>query len=326
ALAGAPDPLAWTEEDAALLEAALRRARDVAGLFDGWEPESTPILLTKGRVNYLVNFPAGEGAPPGEPLAAGALAVVRLDRPEIPVVANGVWKIGQRPVAVVAGWRQLDQALGGLEAGEGLLAGGEAGLLKGLMGAAAGERLTEEEYVGAVVHELFHVYQLPVAERWAAGWGEGHRQERLWYELYQDAENNRLQRREAEHLRAAVRAADEAGARQAVQAFLAVRDARAAYWRSRLGLDADPLLEVERLYEWLEGMARYVQAHAEAGGLDGLMDELGQPIGEGEPPRSRVYALGAAQALALDRLSPGWRREAMQGVSLEALLRAAVAD
>ncbi len=325
ALAGAPDPLAWTEEDAALLEAALRRARDVAGLFDGWEPESTPILLTKGRVNYLVNFPAGAEAPPGTPVAAGALKVVRLQRPEIPVVANGVWKVGERPVAVVAGRRQLDQALGGLEAGEGLLAGGEAGLLKGLVGARIGDGLTEDEYVGAVVHELFHAYQMPVVEEWTAGWDEGHAQERLWYELYLDAENNRLQAREAEHLLAAARATDEAGVRAAVRAFLAVRDARAAYWRSRLGPEADPLLEVERLYEWLEGLARYVQAHAEANGLDALLDELAEPIGEGGTPRSRVYALGAAQALALDRLSPGWRQEAMQGVSLEALLRA-VAD
>lgn len=321
----APSPLDWTDEDAALLGAALRRGQEIAGLFDGWTPGETPILLTKGPVNYLVNFAQDAEPPPGRPVSAGSLRVIRLDRPELPVVTNGVWKVGETPVAVVAGWRQLDQVMGGMEAGAGLLGGGEAALLKGLLRTGAEARLTEEQYLAAVVHELFHVYQMPVAEDWVAGWGDAHQQERLWYEVYLDAENNRLQQREAEHLLTAVQAADEAGARAAAAAFLAVRDARAAYWRDRLGGEvAEPLLEVERLYEWLEGLARYVQAHAEADGMDALLDELAAPVGEGGSPRLRVYTLGAGQALALDRLSPGWRQAAMEGVSLEALLREAV--
>src|SRR5690606_12675503 len=126
-----------------------------------------------------------------------SLRVIRLDRPELPVVTNGVWKVGETPVAVVAGWRQLDQVMGGMEAGAGLLGGGEAALLKGLLRTGAEARLTEEQYLAAVVHELFHVYQMPVAEDWVAGWGDAHQQERLWYEVYLDAENNRLQQREA---------------------------------------------------------------------------------------------------------------------------------
>jgi len=330
ALAAAPDPLDWTGEDAALLRAALHRAAEAAGRFEGWDPARTPVLLTKGPVNYLVNFPAEAGAPPGRPVADGSLRVIRLDEPEIPVVANGIWKVGDRPVAVVAGRRQFDRAVGALEAGAGLLEGGEAGLLRRLLRAGAEARVTDEQYLGAVVHELFHAYQMPVAERWVSGWGDAHDPTRLWHELYREAENNRLQRREAERLlaaaQAAVRAEDESHVRAEAAAFLAVRDARATYWRDRLGAEAaNPLLEVEQFYEWLEGLARYVQAHAEEGGADALLAELAKLVDEAGAPRARVYILGAAQALALDRLSPGWQGRAMQGVSLEALLREAVA-
>ncbi|MBP2017443.1 hypothetical protein J2Z79_000826 [Symbiobacterium terraclitae] len=451
ALAAAPDPRGWTAEDTALLEAALRRSERAADLFPGWAPQETPILLTKGPVNYLVNFPAHAATPPGRPVDAGTLRVVRLDRPEVPVVANGVVQVNGRPVALVAGRRQLERALGGLEAGAALAGalepgagpgGGEAELLKGLLRTGDGQALTDEAYIGAVVHEAFHVYQIPVLERWTAGWGEAHAQERLWGEVYRDPENNRLQNREAAYLLEAVRAAagvgtagsdegveaarsgagsgssvgavgagagagavgtgsgtgvgavgassgagvgavgadsstgvgavgagsgagvgamsagssaglgavhTDAGAgvaatdasagvaatdasadveavRAAAAGFLAVRAERAAYWRARLGpAAADPLLEVERLYEWLEGLARYVQAHVEEAGLEALMEELASPVESG-PVRNRVYRLGAAQALVLDRLSPGWRPAAMQGTSLEALLRAAVGE
>lgn len=324
ALLAAPDPADWTDEDTALLQAALRLGEQVADLFPGWAPQETPVLLTKGRVNYLVNFPPELEAPPGRPVGAGTLRVVRLDRPEVPVVANGVVKVSGRAVALVAGRAQLEGAVGRLEAGLTLADGGEAELLKGMLRAGAGQSLTDEAYVGAVVHELFHVHQIPALEQWTADWDGAYAQERLWGEVYQDAENNRLQNLEAAYLLEALQAPDDGAARDAAARFLAVRAERAGYWQTRLGpVVADPLLELERLYEWLEGLARYVQAHVEPGGVEALMDELTEPV-EAGIARDRVYRLGAAQALVLDRLSPGWRVEAMKGVSLEDLLREAV--
>lgn len=319
----APDPQAWTPEDGAILEAAFRRGEAVADLFPGWSPAESPVLLTKGKVNYLINFPAGASAPPGKPVEAGGLRVSRLERPEVPVVANGVVPVNGEPVVLLAGRRQLEGAVGGLMAEQSLLGGGEAELMKGLLRTEAGRRFTDEEYVGVILHEAFHLYQLPAIERWTDGLTGTFADGRLWGEVYTDPENNRLQDREAAHLLAAVQAADLATVRAEAAAFLAVRAERDAYWQGRLGAEAPAMREVERLYEWIEGLARYVQIMAQASGREELIAQIGEPV-DPAATRERVYRIGAGQALVLDRLAPGWQAEAMEGVPLEELLRRAI--
>lgn len=327
----APDPLAWSQEDAAMLETAFRRGEEIADLFPGWKPAETPILLTKGPVNYLINFPTHAEAPAGKPVegaqaasdpAAGGLRVIRLEQPEVPVVANGLVAVGGEPVALIAGRQQLEGAVGGMAAEQSIVGGGEAELMRGLLRTDAGIRFTDDEYLGVVLHEAFHLYQLPTIECMSEGLPDEFG-ERLWGEIYTDAANNRLQDLEAAHLLAAVQAEDLAAVRTEAAAFLAVRSERHAYWQGQLEAEADAMREAERRYEWMEGLARYVQIMAQETGREALIAQIGEPV-DPVRTRERVYRMGAGQALVLDRLTPGWRTEAMQGIALEELVREAL--
>lgn len=304
-----PDPRDFTADDARLIREAYRVGQQT-DCFPGWDPSDTPILLTKGSVNYLINYPGG--GPAGRTVAAAAgLNVTRLNRPEIPVLANGVIPIQGRPVAVVAGKIALEGLLGGM-AGEMDLAsgGGEGALIKAFMRTDPGRRLTDEEYVGVILHEAFHAHQFPVLERWLSHLPADEEQSALWSTLYTDPENSRLQIREGQALLAAVQAGTDAEARTHALEFLRIRKQREVYWKERLGPErAGALLAWEAFYEWLEGLARYIQVcSASAETRDAWLEQIGQPV-EGLPLRERVYRLGAGQALVLDRLSPGWQEE-----------------
>jgi hypothetical protein len=138
-----------------------------------------------------------------------------------------------------------------------------------------------------------------------------------------------------------------------VRTFLQARDDRADYWQGKLGAGkAGLLLEWERLYEWQEGLASYVQMEAyrvavatghstlpEVAGMPGysgyrggadsgrsrLISAIGAPVASAAP-RERVGRLGAGQALALDRLLTGWKVRAAAGTALTDLLRGAVSE
>jgi hypothetical protein len=202
-------------------------------------------------------------------------------------------------------------------AGEMELAGsGDAGLVKGLLKTGATKRLTPADYTGVILHEAFHVYQMPVLKGWhdlAFDQGE------LWSLIYADAENNRLQDEEARLLQAAVQAPTVDEVREHAQRFLAIREGRRTYWTERLGAaKSGALLEWERRYEWQEGLATYIEWTLQPG----RTAEIGKPVSAMQP-RERIYRLGAAQALLLDRLAPGWQAQAMTGVSLMDLLAGA---
>ncbi|HYG56896.1 MAG TPA: hypothetical protein VD902_02345, partial [Symbiobacteriaceae bacterium] len=135
---------------------------------------------------------------------------------------------------------------------------------------------------------------------------------------------NRLQNLEAQHLLAALQATSAGLAAQEAEAFLQVRTERRAYWAGRLGqAEAEALLEWERLYEWLEGLARYIQIKAQPE-ESVLVEAIGRPV-DPVAARERVYTMGAGQALVLDLLQPGWQLEAERGVALDLLIQRAIA-
>ena len=128
--------------------------------------------------------------------------------------------------------------------------------------------------------------------------------------------------------------------------FLAARDTR----RKSSKLD-NHLMDYERLLEWEEGTAKYIEVRilrlaAETPDYHSLYEmkddsdfkqyrkmkqrwsqelfQLRHPMSSGEP---RFYMTGLAQAFLLDDLMPGWKDKYWQeGVFLEDLLRQAIAD
>jgi len=328
-----PDPLGWKQAD----EAAIAEARRVgeklaAATFGDWQPQATPVVVTKGTVNYMVDFPVGAaGAPTGKAVKGTALSVVKLDKPVLPLPACTALYVADRPVVVIIGASQLDQLLNGMNEGFSAGRGGEEALIRGLTNlSASSRRITGEEYVGGLLHEAFHAYQLPVFEAWQDRIPSHTDDKDLWSMVYTDAENDRLQVEEGELLLAAIRAPDDATARAKAQAFLAVRERRLAYWTGRQGAErAEALLEWERLNEWLEGLARYIQIRTwDVAGYHGtaesnrevMVGHVGTPV-DPQWPRERISRLGSSQALVLDRLLPGWHEEAGKGVPLTVLLK-----
>lgn len=297
-----PDPLAFQPADSEYLRQMQSRGREVAAGagFPGWKPWESTVLLTKGKVNYLVS---------------PDLTVKRLDPPEIPMLAAGAGRIKGQALVIMPSKPALEKAVGGLVGEMDLMQGssGEAALIKGLLRTGQAQELTDDQYLSVFVHEAFHLYQLGVLEPWADRLTTS--QGDLWRQIYTDAENNRLQNEEGAALLAAIRAPDEAGALREARRFLAVRRQRQAYWNQ------NPVLEWEAFYEWSEGLARYVQIKATPG--EALVDEIGEPVSP-EFARERVYRLGAGQALVLDRLAPGWKERAATGTDLTSLLSAAL--
>lgn len=165
------------------------------------------------------------------------------------------------------------------------------------------------ELAAVALHESFHVYQ----RSHHAGWS-GNEGDLVIYPL-QNAELLALRRLESDALRRALANAENAGA--ACWARVAL-----SYRRERFAAMDSAFPRYERLTELNEGLAAYVQlrARGEAG--------VTIPAAEYAPAaiRLRVYTVGPALALLLDRLRPGWQQslEAEDGQSLDAMLDAAV--
>jgi hypothetical protein len=163
---------------------------------------------------------------------------------------------------------------------------------------------------GLLIHEAFHVFQARRHPKWG-----GNEVDLFVYPL-DDAGALALRRLES----AALSRALEAGNRE-----------RTAAWgteavelrRERFGLLPGPAAAYERGTEAKEGLARYVER------LAASPAEPVFPPGEfpAEAIRERAYASGAAVALLLDRLDPGWktRLEASDDEPLDELLARAVA-
>ncbi len=200
-----------------------------------------------------------------------------------------------------------------------------------------------EVQITGVLHEAFHVYQVETAQ---AQFDEAEKAypdgERYWAA---DAAMHADWATEIDRLAQAVAAPTDAESRALARQFLAQRQQR----RQIHSLDS-ALVDYERRFEWLEGLAKYVELSAwrAAATTDGYaplpaldadaefrnyatyaqrwfqeLDQMKRQAGqEGD---SRFYYTGLAEATLLDRLMPDWKAKVMaKGVWLEDLLQLAV--
>lgn len=173
-----------------------------------------------------------------------------------------------------------------------------------------GQSQDPPRYARLLLHECFHVFQqqslraLPQPDpRFLTLYPEN------------DAENNALSIIENRLLAAALRGDSGAPAR-----FLAVRELR----QRRFG---EGLCVYEARQEYNEGTPTYIemQAGMPLPELTGLLENCN--CGGRWAGNRRFYFTGAAIALLLDRLAPGWQeRFARGGTTLQQLLREAVGD
>lgn len=205
-----------------------------------------------------------------------------------------------------------------------------------------------DQYVSVLLHESFHAYQAEVAParfddtQQPDVSSEGHDSISAAYEHADEAMRDDW-RQEGRLLAQALGAATDEEAERLVRQWVAVREARRADM-------APELILYERRFEWLEGLAKYVELGIweAASGVDEY--EPVQALAEddqfhayrrfGGRYRSelltlrsvvtqsgdtRFYYTGMAQARLLDRLLPGWKARVFEdGVWLEDLLAEAV--
>ncbi len=198
-----------------------------------------------------------------------------------------------------------------------------------------------EQYVAGMLHETFHAYQAAAARERFDDAETAYPSEEAYRAA--DAAMRDGWQAEIDTLIRALRAADEAEARKLAAEFLAQRAAR----REAAGLSTT-LIDYERRFEWLEGLAKYVEigifeAAAEGGDpVPALADDpdfhgyrnftqrynteiISMRNAAGNEGDTRFYYTGMAQARLLDRLLPGWKDRVMgPGVWLEDLLAEAV--
>lgn len=200
-----------------------------------------------------------------------------------------------------------------------------------------------EVYIGGLLHEAFHAYQqMAMGERVQDA-----------EEAYRSADDYEAEvegmrdgwKDEVGLLIDALKAGTDEEARDLVAEWLGARAAR----REVAGLDTDLVLYEQR-YEWLEGLAKYVELGVweTAAGIEGYeplpaleADPEFHDYGRfrnrwnselltmrnmaGSDGDSLFYYTGMAQARLLDRLMPGWKTAAEQeGVWLEDLLAEAI--
>ena len=200
-----------------------------------------------------------------------------------------------------------------------------------------------EVQITGVAHESFHVFQqMSAPERLAASEQAHKLGDRYWQA---DKTMSEDWQKEIDLLYQADKAETDSEAARLAGEFLSQRQAR----REKANLSSD-LVDYERQLEWEEGLAKYVElaiwrmAYEHTGYIPGLMDDpdfksyrtfpqrLKQEMNQmkrqaGQEGETRLYYTGMAQALLLDRLSPGWKEKAFNdGVWVEDLLRTAVTN
>jgi hypothetical protein len=200
-----------------------------------------------------------------------------------------------------------------------------------------------EVQISAVLHESFHVFQVRVSpknfEQAEDVYPDG---DRYWS---LDEHMGNAWKTEIELLIKALNAPIEGDAIASARQFLDQRDQR----RREFALDT-ALIDYERRFEWLEGLAKYVELavweqasqtpnyHPVSGmsadpdfkGYDTYESHWDREIGQTKSQAKkagdvRFYYTGMLQARLLDRLMPGWKTRVMEeDVFLEDLLREAV--
>jgi hypothetical protein len=200
-----------------------------------------------------------------------------------------------------------------------------------------------DQYLSLIAHEAFHAHQAAIAPAKLAA-AEASLTAEAAYPWDEPGVTDAWQL-ELDTLAEALRAVTPDETAAAATRFLAQRADR----REATGLTGEQIT-LERQREWSEGLARYVElAIWEAASADPTYEPVaaldGDPDFDGyanyarrwereidqmrrmaaDPGEGRFYYSGMAIATLLDRLSPGWKGEAMEpGVFLEDLLAEAL--
>jgi hypothetical protein len=196
-------------------------------------------------------------------------------------------------------------------------------------------RLSREFHVVMTLHEVFHAFQATQAPQHFAKAMSVYKSENRY--PYKDPPSSAAWNSEGEALADAVRVTEEAVISGLARKFLDTRDSR----RRQITLDLE-LISCEQELEWLEGLAKYAEvrfyelAASRANEAAYASYRSGHPFWPADLGRLRrnlggqggdlrFYLSGAAQALLLDRLSPGWKAKAFEEkANLEDFLRAAI--
>lgn len=178
----------------------------------------------------------------------------------------------------------------------------------------AGPEADPAAYARLLLHEAFHVHHFTQLSQALPSPGMATMQTMGRYPE-NDAVNNALAVVENRLLSDALTGDDEP-----VLDFLAVRLLR----HQRL---SEELRAYEQLCEYSEGLAHYIEAHAGLPLADLAARLREASLGGKWAAWQRFYYSGAAQALLLDRLLPGWQERLMQGgQTLQSLLLSAAGE
>jgi hypothetical protein len=173
----------------------------------------------------------------------------------------------------------------------------------------AGRSVTE--LAGLVIHEIFHVFQRQRHPDWTANEGE------LFVYPVEDAEALHLRRLETEALRRALPSPDTQESARWAKLAIVLR-------RERFARLSQASVAYERFSELNEGLAQYVESRATGEGVGKLLPADEFPA---EAVRQRIYPVGRALGVLLDRFDPGWtaKLESGQAKFVDELLEAALA-
>jgi hypothetical protein len=325
------------ELDKARLAEALHLKDELGALiWPGWDQAEIPILLWTEEFSFLVGYP---GIPEGWAVAEGDdllgesyLYQQTLEHTNFAVLVDGAW------VASMATKWETDNFL--ISQFREMF----PPPIKQIFPYSVLIMDTEVQ-ITAVLHESFHAYQAVAApqkleaaeDRYAVENGYWEADENM-REAWTEEINLLIQALEAE-------ATEET--RSLVTNFLAYRDQR----REQFALSPEQV-DFERLIEWEEGLAKYVEL---ASWQVAFTSTTYQPLPEiltdpdfdsyqtferrwsqelstfrnqaNQDSDTRFYYTGMAQAFLLDRLMPDWKSRIMlEGIWLEDLLRQAVEE
>lgn len=196
--------------------------------------------------------------------------------------------------------------------------------------------LTPAQQVVYLLHEVFHAFQAVQANARFMRANDVYVHEKQY--PFEDENFKDAWDKEGALIASALREKDVSERIGLIQRFLEVRKKR----RSDVSLSPE-LVVFERELEWLEGLAKYVELRfselcsSEQAGVESKnyriirnrlrmdfyqrLKKLGDLHGD-----LRFYLSGAAQAMILDVISPGWKQEIMQNenIGLEDLVQTAV--
>jgi hypothetical protein len=346
-----------SDPDKARLAEALHLRRAIGDLlWQGWGSAQIPMILYNEEYAFLTGFPdppAGwlqiqareiRGGPweeaAGDTFEEGELYFQQLLLNEKATPPAFTVMVGERWVSSLPSRESMEIGLAN-EFRQGIPAVLQPvvpyRMAARLFLSAAGGRAW---YICAVLHESFHAYQGMRAPSLLS------KSENIYIQYasrypWDDADFAADWQAELNTLADAVQAESDSEALALVRRFLDLRLAR----RHAAGMDAT-LIDLERLKEWEEGLAKYTElavwrlaadpgyqplpvlaADPDFHGYGGFAQRWSQEVDQirrmaNDDGDLRFYYSGWAQAVLLDRLAPGWRARILtEGIALEDILQ-----